>query len=626
MWDETTFFRINCGVQHRRKRILKDETQLHHVDRDALKIQHDMEILMESFRVITSTLELDDVLKKIMHYAIAIFRSTDAGYIQLFDERSKKLIIKSYVGFNEQISSFRIGIGESIVGKVYRDGCVQLIGTTKEIYDSMEDLSEDNFNILHAAGASERTVKSLLSVPIMFGDKRIGVMTLHRFDREELPSERDLLLLQSFASHVAVAIHNAQLHEEVQRSLGEVTHLLTKLEKTNDLLSQRNEIHNHLTRLSIENRGLKSIIMEMNDLMEKKIIYADYLEEKCYPVDNLPFEKVIADLFVLFRTKTKPAYVSIFDSVDISCYVHPIRSGSVFLGCLIIEGDGPLSMTDRLILEQGAPILALEIMKIRSRTEILYRKTFEKYHEFLKIKNPLQAEMAAKDLGIDTRSFIQTILIELSENADPHALENETQSFLTRLNQILSVENSLLFSYNNKIIIFSTTNHEGEQARFIKMITESIERWNTRHTVVARAGISTGPYYPGQAEENHNKAEQALLYLKKQNKKGVFHFHEMGIGRLFLHHHSSEIESFLAETFSLLWTDQKKYKELLYTLINYIHNNGSMVVTAKGLHIHTNTLYHRIKKIEDILGIDFDNYEDYLKVQLAVYLYNSFYK
>src|SRR3954454_11680749 len=112
MWDDTTFFQINSGVQHRRRGILKDETQLHHVDPDALKVQYDMEILMESFRVITSTLELDDVLKKIMHYAIAIFRSTDAGYIQLFDENSEKLIIKSYVGFNEQISSFRVGIGE----------------------------------------------------------------------------------------------------------------------------------------------------------------------------------------------------------------------------------------------------------------------------------------------------------------------------------------------------------------------------------------------------------------------------------------------------------------------------------------------------------------------------------
>ena len=306
--------------------------------------------------------------------------------------------------------------------------------------------------------------------------------------------------------------------------------------------------------------------------------------------------------------------------------MHPIRSGSVFLGCLIIEGDGPLSIRDRLIVEQGAPILTLEIMKVRSRTDILYRKAFEQYHEFLKIKNPLQAEMAAKELGIDTQSFIQTVLIELSGNIDPHALENDTRSLLIRLSRILPVENSLLLRYNKKIIIFSTTHDDREQSRLIEMIKDNIEWWNKRFTVVAQAGISTGLYYPGQAEENHNKAEQALLHLKKQNKKGVFHFREMGIGRLFLNHQSNEIESFLAETFSLLWSDQEKYKELLYTLISYVRNSRSMAVTAKGLHIHPNTLYHRIKKIEDILKVDFDNYEDYLKVQLAVYLYNSFYK
>jgi hypothetical protein len=584
-----------------------------------------MEILMESLRVITSSLELDDVLKKITRYASAIFKSTDAGYIQLFDENSEKLIVKSYIGFNDQISSFRVSVGESIVGKVFRDGCVRLIGTTKEIYESMTDLSEQNLTILHAAQLSTKNIKSLLSVPIMFGDKRIGVMTLQRFEREELPSERDLLLLQSFASHVAVAIHNAQLHEEVQKSLGEVTHLLTKLEETNQLLQQRTEIHNHLTRLSIENRGLKSIIMEMDHLMEKTVIYADYIEGKCYPTDNLPYEKFLGDLFLLFINKTNPAYVSISEDGNLSFHVHPIRSGSVFLGCLIIVGDDPLSMTDRLIVEQGAPILTLEIIKVRSKTDILYRKTFENYHEFLKIKNPFQAEMAVKELGIETQSFIQTVVIEMSGNVDQDALENETRSLLTRLNRNLPAENRLISSYNNKIIIFSTTRHEREQTRQIELIEKNIERWNKMYTVAARAGVSTGPYYPGQAEDNHNKAEQALLHLKKQNKKGVFHFREMGIGQLFLNHQSSEIESFLSGALSPLWTDQEKHQELLATLMSYVHHNRSMVSTAKALHIHTNTLYHRIKKIEDLIGADFDSYEDYLKVQLAVYLYNVFY-
>lgn len=234
--------------------------------------------------------------------------------------------------------------------------------------------------------------------------------------------------------------------------------------------------------------------------------------------------------------------------------------------------------------------------------------------------------MAIKELGIETHSFIQSVIIEISGNVDPDALENDTRSLLTRLNRILPKENRLLFSYNNKVIFFSTANHERELERLSKLMKDSIEGWNKMYTVAASAGISIGQYYPGQAEENHNKAEQALFHLKKQNKKGVFHFREMGIGRLFLNHQSTEIESFLAEAFSLLWTDQEKHQELLFTLISYVQNNASMAITAKVLHIHPNTLYHRIKKIEDLLELNFGNYEDFLKVQLAVYLYNSFYK
>lgn len=120
------------------------------------------------------------------------------------------------------------------------------------------------------------------------------------------------------------------------------------------------------------------------------------------------------------------------------------------------------------------------------------------------------------------------------------------------------------------------------------------------------------------------KAEKALLHLKKQKEKGLLHYRDIGISTLFLHHPAEEINSFLSETFSVLWNNNETNDELLHTLFTYIQNNRSMATTAKELHIHTNTLYHRIKKVEDLLKIDFNHYEDHLKVLLAVYLYNTF--
>ncbi|MFJ8257147.1 helix-turn-helix domain-containing protein [Peribacillus asahii] len=589
------------------------------------KAQYHVMNLMESFQAMNSTLELDEVLKKIMHFALKIVETAEAGYIQMYDEHSNKLIIKTYVGFNENISFLKINIGESITGKVFRDGYVRLITTSEKIYNSMSDLSKENLDILNKAHPNSQNIKSILAVPVSFGTKRIGVMTFHCFDIEDGLSETDLLLLQSFASQAAIALHNAQLHTEVQKNLDEVTHLSQRLQETNALLEKRTEIHNHLTKLSVQNKGLKAIIIEMNKLMERNLVYADYLEGNYIPQHIKHFAERIDDIFFFFTNKIEPAYVSICDTIHIDCYIYPIRSGSVFLGCLIVEGSAPLSQLDKLIIEQGAPILSLEIMKLRSQTEIMYKKTYETYQQFLKIKNPQQAEIAAKELGIDNHYFLQTALIELDGNVDLRSLENDALLLLTHLKEKITLENSLLFSYNNKITFFSSARDAVSEAYITKIIESSIKWWNERFTVVARAGISTGHYYPGQAEENHVKAEKALIHLKNQKKKGILHYRDIGISILFLHHPPEEIHSFLRETFSLLWTSQEKKDELLHTLFAYIQNNRSMTSTAKELHIHTNTLYHRIKKIEDILDMDFSHYEDYLKVQLAVYLYKTFF-
>ena len=604
--------------------MVKNEALLQQLSRENQKAQNHVMNLMESFQTINSTLELEEVLKKIMQSALKIVETAEAGYIQMYDEVSDKLIVKTYVGFNENIMLFKVKIGESITGSVYRDGVMKLITSTEEIYSSMTNLSKENLEYITKAHQNSPTIKSILSVPVAIGAKTMGVMTFHCFDIEDGLSETDLLLLQSFASQAATALYNAQLHTEVQKSLDEVTHLSKKLKETNAMLEKRTEIHTHLTKLSVQNKGLEAIILEMNKLMERKLVYADYLEGNYVPQHIKHIATILDDIFLLFVNKMKPSYVSTYDSIHIECYIYPIRSGPVFLGCLIVEGNTPLSLLDQLIIEQGALTLSLEIMKLRSQTEILYKKTYESYHRFLEIKNPQQAELAAQELGIHTHHFLQVALIELDGNADLLSLENDALLLLSYLKDKLPLESRLVFSYNNKITVLSSTRDAAGEGVITNIIEKGINWWNERFTVIARAGISTGPYFPGQAKDYHVKAEKALLHVKKQKKKGLLHYKDIGISTLFLHHPAEEISSYLNETFSVLWTNQETNADLLHTLFTYIENNRSMAATAKELHIHTNTLYHRIKKIEELLKVDFNHYEDYLKVLLGVYLYNTF--
>lgn len=572
--------------------------------------------LLESYRAINSTLELDEVLKKIIHFALNIAETAEAGYIQLYDEATNNLVVKTSVGFNERILQFKVKVGESITGKVFRDGKGKLFRSRKEIYESMEDLSNENFKLIDSAHSNNKNIKSMLSVPVSLGNKRIGVMTIHCFEAEDGLSETELLLLQSFASQAAIAIHNAQLHEEVQDSLN-------KVKETNALLEKQTKIHNHLTRLSVQNKGLHMIVTEINKMMERKLVYADYLEGDYYPKHIKNIEDSLDDLLFLFSNRNRPGYVTIYGSVPVKCYVYPIRSGSIFLGCLVIEEEKKLSELDQLIVEQGAPIVSLEIMKQRSQTEMMYKKTHEMYQRFLNIKNPHQAEIAAKELGIHHHHFLQTVIIELDGNVDSLSLENETLTFIANLKQKLPKENHVLFCYNNKIVYFCALKDNEQEEKNRSIIENSLTWWNERSTIIARAGISSGFYYFGQAEENHMRAEKALLYLKTQNKIGLLHYKDIGISQLFLNHPQEEIHSFLRETFSVLWTVEEN-RILLQTLFVYIENIRSVSDSAKELHIHPNTLYNRLSKIEEILDIDLNNFEDYLQVQLAVYLYKTY--
>ncbi|SDH84768.1 PucR family transcriptional regulator [Alteribacillus bidgolensis] len=84
---------------------------------------------------------------------------------------------------------------------------------------------------------------------------------------------------------------------------------------------------------------------------------------------------------------------------------------------------------------------------------------------------------------------------------------------------------------------------------------------------------------------------------------------------------SEEMNRFVDEIFEPLKTNDL---DLEKTLIVYMESNRNAKLSAETLHIHINTLYQRLKKIEKRLNIELDDPEDILKIQLACHLMNNF--
>lgn len=68
-------------------------------------------------------------------------------------------------------------------------------------------------------------------------------------------------------------------------------------------------------------------------------------------------------------------------------------------------------------------------------------------------------------------------------------------------------------------------------------------------------------------------------------------------------------------------SDNKKTAALLETLKYYVHNDKNIKKTAIDMNQHENTVRYRIKQIIELMEIDKDSNKDWLKLELAVYLY-----
>jgi GAF domain-containing protein/DNA-binding response OmpR family regulator len=90
--------------------------------------------------------------------------------------------------------------------------------------------------------------KSFLGVPILSGDDAIGVIALENSAQEDFFNERHIALLTTLAANVGVAIQNARLYEEAQRSASETAALAEIGREISATLDLDQLLHNIATR------------------------------------------------------------------------------------------------------------------------------------------------------------------------------------------------------------------------------------------------------------------------------------------------------------------------------------------------------------------------------------------
>jgi len=153
------------------------------------------------------------------------------GVVISYYERSTNIIGFPYYLFRgERIREPGFELGKGLTSHVIKTGKTLVINE-----NAAERFKE--LDAVFARSEREDSVKSWLGVPLISGGQVTGVIHLENYERERAYSDSDVRLLTTLAGSMSVALENARLFDEVQRSNAQIIEALEQQTATSEILS-----------------------------------------------------------------------------------------------------------------------------------------------------------------------------------------------------------------------------------------------------------------------------------------------------------------------------------------------------------------------------------------------------
>jgi diguanylate cyclase (GGDEF)-like protein len=164
-----------------------------------------MKALTKIGQSVTSTLELDEVLRRIVEAGVELTHAEE-GFLALLDEPGSKLYLRAAKNIDEgRTNTMRLPVSDSLIG--------QVVQTRRPIRTSQ---LEEQPALKVATGF---LVQNLLHVPIVSKGKVLGVLSVDNRLNKHTFTEMDEAQLTSLADYAAVALENAHLYQRAQEEI-----------------------------------------------------------------------------------------------------------------------------------------------------------------------------------------------------------------------------------------------------------------------------------------------------------------------------------------------------------------------------------------------------------------------
>ena len=160
-------------------------------------------VLTRVGQTVTSSLELDEVLRRIVEAAVYL---TDAeeGFLLLYDEHFEEMFLRAEKNLGDlAVAIRRIRVDDSVLGQVVRTG--KTLRTTQRTERERLKLKTGYL------------VRASLHVPLSARGKVLGVLSVDNALKTQEFSDADEASLVALADYAAIALDNARLYDETRR-------------------------------------------------------------------------------------------------------------------------------------------------------------------------------------------------------------------------------------------------------------------------------------------------------------------------------------------------------------------------------------------------------------------------
>lgn len=504
----------------------------------------------------------------------------------------------------------------------------------------------------------------LIGVPLYAKSDLVGAIVVAN-KRDGFFSEADLELLLILGAQASTALENARLYEKTDEKLQQK---VAELSRLNDVLTAQHaelkkslSIHNQLTALVLDERGLDAITQNLAQMINNPVLVAD----RFFNIISI-FDDANSDNYQLFKLlcsvlqqeETKRTLWRLMENRSIFRYqlsgaagrgnlvAVPVVAAQELLGIVAtVEGDKKLTELDRIALEHAGTVVALEFLKQKAAFDMELRLKEELLEDIVSQRYDTEEKIfhRALKLGLDPQKNYRAMLVRVDRVEGGE--EEESASKLEVFKQVLDITNSVLrknapdcvlVGKGKDVLILIPRPHDRIDGSKIKRGIEQVYDLARllRDEIASQLpccsvwiGIGNRCNKLTEFNRSYEEAKATVEIIKALNhSERIMAYDHLGVFGILEINKDRFIEFCRRVIGPLIDYDVKHRTQLVSTLELYFKNNCNLQKAARNGFMCASTMKYRLKRIREIAGIDLDDPEVNLQVQLALRLRSGLFK